>query len=256
MKSIWKGSISFGLVNIPVKMYSGSQSHTLDLDMLRKDDHCHVRFMRVCREDGKEIPYKDIVKGYKYKDGDYVILTDKDFESANVEKSHTIDILHFINEKDVDPVYFEKPYYLEPERAGSKSYALLREAMKETNMAAIGMFVLKNREHAGIVRLYKDALVFNKIRFADEVRGTGELKLPATKVTKKEVEMASALIKQLTKKFNPKEYKDTYVDELKKIIEKKAKGHKITPKGKVHKASPANDIMKLLKQSINSKKAA
>ncbi len=125
MKSIWKGSISFGLVNIPVKMYSGTQSHNLDLDMLRKSDHCQVRFMRVCRDDGKEIPYEDIVKGYEYKEGDYVILTDKDFESANVEKTHTIEIVHFVDEKGVDTIYYEKPYFLEPEKSGVKPYALL-----------------------------------------------------------------------------------------------------------------------------------
>jgi DNA end-binding protein Ku len=255
MKALWKGSISFGLVNIPVKLYSASQSHTLDLDMLRKGDLCQVRFMRVCREDGKEIPYKEIVKGYKYENGDYVVLTDKDFENANVEKTHTIDILHFVNEKEVDAVYFEKPYFLEPEKSGTKSYALLREAIKETKKVGLGTFVLKNREHVGIVRLYKDVLTFNQIRYADEVRSTSELTVPAAKVTQKEVDMAVTLVKQLTKKFNPKEYKDTYVDELKKIIAKKAKGQKVTPKGKVHKPSSANNLMKLLKQSIGKKAA-
>src|SRR5438552_4557379 len=144
MRSIWKGSISFGLVNIPVKMYSASQSNTLDLDMLRKGDLCQVRFARVCREDGKEIPYKDIVKGYKHENGDYVVLTDKDFENANVEKTHTIDIIHFIKEDEIDSLYFEKPYYLEPEKSGAKSYALLRGAIKKSKKTAIGKFVLKN----------------------------------------------------------------------------------------------------------------
>lgn len=256
MKALWKGSISFGLVNIPVKLYSASQSHTLDLDMLRKEDHCQVRFMRVCREDGKEIPYKDIVRGYKYKDGDYVVLTDKDFESASVEKTHTIDILHFVNEKEVDSVYFEKPYYLEPEKSGAKSYALLREAIKETKKAGIGRFVLKNREHIGLLRLYKDVIVFNQIRFFDEIRETSELKVPAsTHISKKEVELAAALIKQLSKKYNPKEYKDTYVNDLKKIIEKKAKGQKIKPKGAEPKPSSAGNLMKLLQQSMKKKAA-
>ena len=207
MKALWKGSISFGLVNIPVKLYSASQSHTLDLDMLRKGDLCQVRFARVCRDDGKEIPYEDIVKGYKYEDGDYVVLTDKDFENASVEKTHTIDILHFVNEKEIDPVYFEKPYFLVPEKSGTKSYALLREAIKQTKKAGIGRFVLKNREHIGLL------------------------------------------------KYNPKEYKDTYVNELKKIITKKAKGQKIKPKGKEPKPSSAGNLMKLLKQSMKNKAA-
>jgi DNA end-binding protein Ku len=256
MKALWKGSISFGLVNIPVRMYSASQSHTLDLDMLRKGDLCQVRFMRVCRDDGKEIPYQDIVKGYKHKEGDYVVLTDKDFENANVEKTHTIDILHFVNEKEVDSVYFEKPYFLEPEKGGTKSYALLREAIKQTKKVGLGRFVLKNREHIGIVRLYKDALIFNQIRYADEVRSASDLNIPAsTAVNKKEVELAASLIKQISKKFNPREYKDTYVDELKKIIDKKAKGQKVSPKGHAHKPSSAGNLMKLLKQSMKKKAA-
>src|SRR5215213_7105249 len=127
MKALWKGSITFGLVNIPVRMYSGSQSNTLDLDMLRKDDLCPVRFARVCREDGKEIPYKDIVKGYKHESGDYVILTDKDFESADVKKTHTIEIVHFVDEEEINSIYYEKPYFLEPEKGGAKAYGLLRD---------------------------------------------------------------------------------------------------------------------------------
>ncbi|HMQ78780.1 MAG TPA: Ku protein [Ignavibacteria bacterium] len=256
MKALWKGSISFGLVNIPVKLYSASQSHTLDLDMLRKGDLCQVRFARVCRDDGKEIPYEDIVKGYKYEDGDYVVLTDKDFESASVEKTHTIDILHFVNEKEIDPVYFEKPYFLEPERSGTKSYALLREAIKQTKKAGIGRFVLKNREHIGLLRLFDDIIVFNQIRYYDEIRDRDELSIPASKqVTKKEIDMAVDLIKQLSKKYNPKEYKDTYVDELKKIITKKARGQKIKPKGTTPKPSAAGSLMKLLKQSMKKKAA-
>ncbi|MEO8513512.1 MAG: Ku protein [Ignavibacteria bacterium] len=256
MKALWKGSISFGLVNIPVKLYSASQSHTLDLDMLRKGDLCQVRFARVCRDDGKEIPYEDIVKGYKYENGDYVVLSDKDFENANVEKTHTIDIFHFVNEKEIDPVYFEKPYFLEPEKSGTKSYALLREAIKQTKKAGLGRFVLKNREHVGLLRLYGDVIVFNQIRYFDELRDTGDLTIPSAKqVTKKEIDMAVDLVKQLSSKFNPKLYKDTYVDELKKIIIRKAKGQKITPKGKEHKASSAGNLMKLLKQSIKKKAA-
>jgi len=256
MKSIWKGSISFGLVNIPVKMYSATQSHNLDLDMLRKDDHCPVRFMRVCRDDGKEIPYEDIVKGYQYKEGDYVILTDKDFESANVEKTHTIDIVHFVDEKEVDTVYYEKPYFLEPEKSGTKPYALLIDAIKKTKKVGVGRFVLKNREHIGIVRVYNDVLIFNQIRFQDELRSHEDLKIPSGKaVSAKEVELAVTLIKQLDYKFNPKDFKDTYISELKKIIEQKAKGKKVTPKGKKPKNTTSKNLMTLLKKSVESKAA-
>lgn len=257
MKAIWKGSISFGLVNIPVKLYSATQSQTLDLDMLRKGDLCQVRFARVCRDDGKEIPYENIVKGYKYKDGDYVVLTDKDFESASVEKTHTIDIINFVNEKDIDSVYFEKPYYLEPEKSGVKSYTLLREAIRKSKKAGLGRFVLKNREHIGLLKIYGNIIVFNQIRFHDEIRETKELSIPASKaVSAKETDMAIALIKQLSSKFTPEKFRDTYVDDLKKIITKKAKGQKIKPKGKASKPSSARNLMKLLEQSIKGKKAA
>jgi len=256
MKAIWKGAISFGLVNIPVKMFSASHSHSFDLDMLRKGDHCKVKYMRVCEDDGKEIPFRDIVKGYKYNGGDYVILTDKDFENANVEKSHTIDLLHFVNENEVNSVYYEKPYYLEPEKSGTKPYALLREAIKNSKKVGVAKFVMKNREHIGVLKLYEDAIVLNQLRYADEVRKTSDLTLPSSKnISEKEVEMATSLIKQLTHKFNPKDYKDTYIDDLKKIIEQKAKGKRIKPAGKAPKPTDTKSLMTLLKKSI-AKKAA
>ena len=256
MRSIWKGSISFGLVNIPVKMYTASQSNTLDLDMLRKGDLCQVRFARVCREDGKEIPYENIVKGYKHENGDYVVLTDKDFENANVEKTHTIDIVHFIKEDEIDSIYFEKPYYLEPEKTGAKSYVLLREAIKKSKKAAIGRFVLKNREHIGLLKVSKNSIVLNQLRFQDEIRDSADLHVPEMKnISTKEVDMAMALINQLTYKFNPKEYKDTYISELKKIIDEKAKGHKIKPHGKAPKTTKTTNLMSLLKASMKKKAA-
>jgi len=256
MKSIWKGAISFGLVNIPVKMYSASQSNSLDLDMLRKGDLCQVRFARVCREDGKEIPYQDIVKGYKHENGDYVVLTDKDFENANVEKTHTIDIIHFIKEDEIDSIYFEKPYYLEPEKSGAKSYALLRDAIKKSKKTAIGKFVLKNREHIGILKVYKNMIVLNQLRYQDEVRDSEDLNIPEAKnISAKEADMAMALINQLTYKFNPKEYKDTYINELKKIIEAKAKGLKVKPYGKAPKVTKTTNLMSLLKASMKKKAA-
>jgi DNA end-binding protein Ku len=256
MRALWKGAISFGLVNIPVRMYTASESNTLDLDMLRKDDLCQVRFARVCREDGKEIPYEDIVKGYKYKGGDYVVLTDKDFESANVEKSHTIDIIHFVNESNVDSVFFEKSYYLEPDRSGAKSYALLREAIKRSKKAGLARFVIKNREHLGLLKAYDDIIVLNQIRFKNEIRSYGDLNLPAAKsITSKELQLALSLIENMTHKFNPKDYKDTYFEELKKIIEQKAKGRKIKPKGKAPKSTGVKNLMTLLKKSLDKKAA-
>ncbi|CAN5528742.1 Ku protein [soil metagenome] len=256
MKSIWKGAISFGLVNIPVKMYSGSQSHSLELDMLRKGDHCQVKFKRVCGNDGKEIPYSDIVKGYKYHGGDYVILTNEDFEKANVEKTHTIDIVNFVDEGDVNTVFFEKPYYLEPEKSGSKPYVLLREAIKKSKKVGIARFVMKNREHMGVIKVYNNALVYNQIRYNDEIRDTSDLNIPEGKqVTAKEVDLALTLIKQLDDKFDPKAFKDTYIDDLKKIIEQKAKGKTVKAKGKAPKPTNTKNLMALLKKSLEGKAA-
>ncbi|MEO8447583.1 MAG: Ku protein [bacterium] len=256
MKSIWKGAISFGLVNIPVRMYSATQSQALDLDMLRKDDHCKVYFKRVCRDDGKEIPYEDIVKGYKYKDGDYVILTDKDFESANVEKTHTLEIIHFVKESEISSVYYDKPYFLDSEKTGMKAYGLLKDAIKKSGKVGVARYVIRNREHIGVIKTYKDFLIVNQLRYPAEIRSTeGLAKPPAKEASAKEIDMAEALIKQLTYKFKPAEYKDTYIDELKKIIEDKAKGKKVKAKGKAPKATGTKDIMTLLKKSI-AKKAA
>ncbi len=251
MRSIWSGSLSFGLVNIPVKLYSGSQSHSLDLDMLRKSDLCPVKYKRVCEDDEEEIPYEEIVKGFEYSDGEYIVLTDEDFENANVEQTKAIDILDFIKEDEIDSRFFDKPYYLEPDRGGDKSYALLREALKRSGKVGVASFVLRNRGHIGIVKPEGDAIVLNQIRYADEIRSADELKLPdVKKVREKEIELALTLINQLSGKFNPEKYKDTYVDDLKKIIEDKAKGKKPRAKGKAPKPAKVIDMMTLLKKSL------
>lgn len=256
MKSIWKGFISFGLVNIPVKMYSGSQSNTLDLDMLRKGDLCKVQYKRVCADDGKEIPFKDIVKGYKYKGGGYVVLNDKDFEKANVEKTQTIEIFNFVDEDEINPIYYEKPYYLEPEKSAAKPYALLAEAITKAGKVGIGRFVMKNREHIAALKPDKGMLILEQLRFQNEIRSREGIFIPSEKnINKKEVELAQSLIKRLSGKFDPKKYKDTYIDELKKIIEQKAKGKKIMAVGKAPKATNVKNLMTLLKKSIEKKAA-
>ncbi len=255
MRPLWSGSVNFGLINIPVKLFSGSRSTTLDLDMLRKDDLCPVRFARVCRADGKEIPQEDIVKGYEYRKGDYVVLTDQDFENANVRKTKTIDILDFVKEEQVDPIYYEKPYYLEPQKSGMKSYALLREALRKSKRVAIARFVVHNREHIGVLKPYEELLVLDQLRYQEEIRPTDHIKVPRDGgVKSKELDMAIALIDRLTTNFKPKVYKDTYIQDLKRIIEEKARGITPHPRGEEPKPSNVRDIMKLLKTSIESTK--
>ncbi len=218
MKAIWSGSLSFGLVTIPVKLYSGSQNNTLDLDMLRRGDLCPVKYARVCRDDGKEIPWEDIVKGYEYKEGDYVVLEKEDFEKANVKKTSTIDVLDFVKESEIDSLLFDKPYYLKPQKAGVKPYALLREALKKSKKVGIGNVVIRNREHIGVVKPYGKLLVFNQLRYNDEIRDYDDLNLPDSKgIRDKELKMAIALINKSTAKFtNPNNIKTLTLKDLKK----------------------------------------
>ena len=255
MRAMWSGSISFGLVNIPVKLFSGSQSNTLDLDMLRKSDLCPIKYLRVCKNDNKEVPYEEIVKGYEYTDGEYIVLTDKDFENASLEKTHLIDIIDFVDEREIDTRYFEKPYYLEPDKSGPKAYALLREALKRSGKVGVASYVLRNRGSLGIVKPLDDLLILNEIRYRDEVRDAGELKLPQNyNLREQEIALALSLIDQLTVKFDASKYRDEYIDDLKRVIEEKAQGRKPTPHAKEPQPAKVTDMMALLKQSLKQKR--
>ncbi|WPY98114.1 Ku protein [Christiangramia sp. OXR-203] len=254
MRSIWNGSISFGLVSIPVKLYSGSEDRRIDLDMLDKNDHARIRYKRINEDTGKEVEWKDIVKGYKKDDG-YVILEKEDFDQANMKKTKTIDIEEFIDEDEVADVLFKKPYFLEPQKEGGKSYNLLLQALKKTGKLGVATFVMRQKEHLSLVGIYRDALVLHVIRFEDEIRNPGELKLTKTKVKAKEVDMAVSLIEQYTSDFDFKKYKDIYNDQLMKIIESKATGKK--PKVEDYDSEPtqADDLMAKLKASLEKKKS-
>jgi DNA end-binding protein Ku len=250
MRSIWTGAIGFGLVNIPVKLMSATRQSDLNLDMLDKKDHAHIKFKRVNENTGKEIAWTNIVKGYKYQ-GDYVVLGDKDFEQASPKKTKLIEITDFILETEVDSMYFEMPYFLEPEKSGAKAYVLLREALKKSGKAGIGSFVLRNKEHLCILRPYENAIVLNRLRFDEEVRDPGELTLPKVKPKATEMKMALSLIDQLTtERFDIKKFKDTYTAELLKLIKAKAKGKSIksSPLKVTHRKT--DDLMSQLKASI------
>lgn len=251
MRAIWSGAIGFGLVNIPVKLFSATQSSTLDLDMLDKHGHANIRYARINQSTGKEVAWENIVKGFKY-NGDYVVLTDDDFEKASPRKSKMIDISEFVREEDIDAVYFDTPYYLEPAKGGEKAYVLLREALKQSGKVAIGEYVLRTRENLCLLKPQNDVILLLKIRFAEEIRSYEDLNIPKDITVKPaELKMAQALINQLTpKKASLEKYKDTYDAELMKIIEAKAKGKKVTqPKFKiVHNKS--KDLMSQLKASL------
>ena len=253
MRSIWKGSISFGLINIPVKIYPAVQESSLDLDMLDSKDHSNIKFKRVNGNTGQEVEYKDIVKGYKLND-DYVILDEEDFKAADAVKSKTIEILNFVEQKQIDSIYYENPYYLEPEDQSMKAYALLRDSLKASGKVGVTTFVLRNKEALAILKPYGNVIVLNKIRFSQEIRATEELKLPEVSKSKsKEMEMANKLIDQLTEKFDIAKYQDTYTAKLLKIIKSKSKGKKtVMPHMRV--IYPQKDLMSMLKASLEGNK--
>ncbi|HKU18610.1 MAG TPA: Ku protein [Candidatus Saccharimonadales bacterium] len=254
MRPIWNGSISFGLINIPVRLYSGSETREgIDLDMLHKADHSPIRFARICRKDGEEVPWNDIVKGYEYRDGDYIVLTKKELENIDAKKTQTIDIQQFVDEPDIDIRYYEKPYYLEAVKGGEKAYALLRGALQKSDKLALAKFVLHEREHVAVIKPVGRALVLNQMRFPSDLREPGELHLPTDKdVTDKELEMALKLIKQETKPFIAEDLRDTYTEELEELIKDKTKGKKLArPRGKqAPKETSAHDLMSALKASL------
>ena len=253
MRSIWKGAIGFGLVNIPVKLYSATQNSDLDLDMLDKKDHSNINFKRVNANTGKEVAWENIIRGYKLHD-QYVILTDADFKSANAKKSEIIEITDFVNERDIDTIYFEVPYYLEPEKSGEKAYQLLNEALKKTGKAGIASFVLRKKEHLCLLRPYKKLILLNQLRFAEEIRDETELKIPAAKkIAANEMKIAVSLINQLSSKFSIAKYKDRYRSQLLKLIQAKGKGVKIAPQ-KMKVVHKSGDLMTQLKASLEKKK--
>lgn len=253
MRSIWTGAIGFGLVNIPIKLFSAVQGSELDLDMLDKKDLSRIRFQRVNEKTGKEVTWENIVRGFDL-DGKYVVLDEEDFRKASPEQTKTIDILQFVNESEIDPVYYETPYYLQPDKSGAKPYILLRDALQKSGKAGIGSFVLRNKESLCVLRVKGKVLILQKIRYQQEVRAIDELEIPETKPRPEELKMAQALIDQLSGKFDISQYKDTYTEQLMKFIRAKAKGKKTAePTMKVvHNTN--KDLMEQLKASLQATK--
>lgn len=261
MKAIWNGAIGFGLVNIPIKIYSATETSKLDLDMLDSSDFANIQFKRVNARTGKEVKWEHIVKGF-LKNDKYIVLEDSDFEAALPEKTKILSIDQFVKEDEVDSIYFENPYFLEPQKNGENAYRLLLTALKQTGMVGIGSFVLREAEAVGMIRPYNDdMLLLNRLRFEEEIRTYDELKIPAKKAPKPaELKMAKNLINQLSEPFDPGRYKDTYSKALMKIINQKAKGKTIKmPKAAATDEGKVIDLMAQLKASLDhpkSKKAS
>jgi DNA end-binding protein Ku len=252
MRAIWTGSIAFGLVNIPVKMYSGSESHDgLHLHMLHRTDNSPVRYARICRKDGTELAYDDIVKGYEYQDGDYVTLSSEDFKKADARKTKSLEIYQFADEAEIDSRYYDKPYYLEPAKGAERAYALLREALEKSKKVALVKYAMRARDNMGAVKTIGNALVLNQMRFPADVRSPGELNLPDKNIASEaELSMAESLVKQQTKPFIAEDWHDEYTEKLEEVIEEKAHGQAPKGHGKEPEPTKVKDLMSALQESL------
>ncbi len=262
---LWKGAISFGLVHIPVGLYSAEKRNSFDLTMLDRRTMKPVGFKRYNKETGEDVSWDDIVKGYEYEKDRYVVLTEDDFKRANVEATQTIDILSFGDEDEIPSMYFETPYYLAPDKRGHKGYALLRETLKQTGKVAIANVVIRTRQYVAALLPVGDIIVMNTLRYANELRGTDELEVPSSNlkavgVNPREVEMARKLVDGMTAKWNPDEYRDSYHEDLLALIEKRVQAGQtevITEPSEEGEERPAKgeviDLMALLKRSVETK---
>ncbi|MFY0253246.1 Ku protein [Chitinophaga sp. 30R24] len=250
MRAIWSGAIGFGLVNIPVKLYSATQDSRLDLDMLDSKDGAHIKYQRVNADTGREVPWDQIVKGYLYND-EYVLLDEADFEAASPQKNKIIEITSFVEETEIDDIYFEAPYFIEPAKGGEKAYILLQQTLEKTGKAGLSRFVLRTQEHLAVIRPRDNYLLLQQLRFAEEIRSTEDLHLPAqVKLAKKELDMAMELVKQYSEQFDVTQYKDEYNAELMKIIKAKAGGKKPVAKKMRVVHTKSDNLFDQLKASL------
>ncbi len=254
MRAIWKGAISFGLVNIPIALYPATRTEELKFRLLRAKDLSPVNYKRVAENDGKEVPWDQIVKGYEYEKGKFIVLKDEDFKRVDVEATQTVDIIHFVKLEEVNPIFFHKPYYMEPEKGGDKAYVLLREALLASKKIAIAKVVIKTRQHLAAVKPQEKGLMLELMHFASELIDNEEFKSPKTQVAgKKELKMAESLIASMSTAWKPEEYSDDYRQALEKVIEQKIeKGDKDLPHP-ARKAKPTNiiDLVSVLQKSLD-----
>jgi DNA end-binding protein Ku len=253
-RSIWKGAITFGLVNIPVELHTAVRSEArISFRQLHKKDLSPIKYDRLCAKEEKSVPWDEIVKGYEYTKGKFVVLEEEDFKAATVESSKTIEIQDFVKSEEIDPRYFESPYYLLPAKGGEKAYALLREAIRKTSMVGIGMVTMRtNSQHLVAIKVVEDALVMEIMRYADELVDSTSFTFPtAENVRPAELQMAEQLVATLADSFQPEKFSDTYRDNLMKIINAKMKGKKITVE-EPKEPEPTNviDLMTRLQESL------
>jgi len=251
-RALWKGAISFGLVNIPIELHTAVRNHRPKFRMLHAKDKSPVRFERVCIRDGHPVAWEDLVKGYEYAKGHFVVLSKEDFQAAAVEKTRTVDIIDFVKADEIDDRFFETPYYLVPAKGGERAYALLREAIRESKRIGIAKFILRDSQHLAAVEVIENAIVLTVMRFADELVDAKQFDLPGESgIRKPELDMAKALVNNLAAAWDPEKYTDEYRENLMKVIQAKVKGKKIVlvPAEEPRQAEVV-DLMERLRRSL------
>jgi DNA end-binding protein Ku len=259
-RAIWKGSISFGLVNIPVGLYSAEKREEISFHLLDRRNMARVRYKKVNEETGAEVPWDETVRGYEYEKGHYVVLTDEDLKRAAPEATQSIDIIDFVDIEDISPLYFDKPYYLGPDKKGARAYALLRETLRRTGKAGIAKVVIRTKQYLAAVVARGDVLTLEILRYAHELRDPGELDVPTGKegVSERELEMAERLVEGMVEDWDPEKYKDTYRDDVMKLIEKRVEAGQTEGSDEPVPAPKRTegkvvDLMALLKQSVEQR---
>src|SRR6266550_4441321 len=252
-RALWKGAITFGLVNIPIELHTAVRDHRPRFRMLHSKDKSPVRFERVCIRDGHPVAWEDLVKGYEYQKGHFLVVTKEDFQAAAVEKTRTIDIIDFVKADEIDDRFFETPYYLLPAKGGERAYALLREAIRESDRVGIAKFILRDAQHLAAIEVIDQAIVLSVMRFADELADPRPLGFPSSDgIRKSELDMAKALVNSLAAEWDPEKYTDQYLENLMRIIKGKAKGKKVTLEaGETPRKGDVVDLMERLRRSLD-----
>src|SRR5437764_2755742 len=254
-RALWKGSISFGLVNIPIELYTAVRNHRPKFRMLHAKDKSPVRFERVCIRDGHPVAWEDLVKGFEYEKGRFVVLSKEDFQAAAVEKTRTIDIIDFVSADEIDDRFFETPYYLVPSKGGERAYALLREAIRQSSRIGVAKFILRDAQHLAALEVIQDALVLTIMRFADELVDTKPFEFPSDAgIRRPELEMAKTLVNSLAAEWDPAKYTDQYRENLLKVIQSKLKGtHIDLEEAAEPRQAEVVDLMERLRRSLEQR---
>ena len=253
-RAIWSGTISFGMVSIPVRLYTATESHDVRFHLLHKKDHVRLRNVRWCPKDEKAVSWEETERGYEYTKGKYVPISEEDLEHLPVKTVHTVDISDFVKVDEVDPIYYDKPYYLAPEETGVKAFTLLRKALEETGRVAVAKVAIRDKENLCLVRPYENVLAMETMLYANEIRSTDDIAVDGEKVSPKELQMAVSLVENLSDSFDPDRYEDEYQAALKKVIKAKVDGAPL-PEAPAERGEKVVDLMEALRASIEATKS-